>query len=108
MSVYLPDEIWMLIFENRAALYIQSHFRRLMFAHGHTTGWRTHILPHLVKKLNLEDLKLIYCSSWVRREWKKEPRSWHYMLEREAHQLWLIVAELRNDVANKVTVLARL
>ena len=75
--MYLPEEIWELIYYHRASIIIQEAIKRrnlarLHYGHVHNAKWMQ------LKKYLLENnvLHRIYPFPLARREWRTEIESW--------------------------------
>ena len=77
---HLPNEIWTLIFEHRAAMVMQrvtrqKNLRHLHFGHVHNALWPT--LRQFLDEAGL--LRKMYPYPLTRREWRTEMGSWYQL-----------------------------
>ena len=71
----LPDELWDLIFEHRAATLVQRRWlRHSLYSHARKEEWEE-VRAHLDA---IGMWRPLFPYAMARREWKEEPLSWMY------------------------------
>lgn len=91
----LPDDLWNLVLQHRAAACMQRAVRKVWTRFVKRKEWKK-LRQLLCARLNDDEWRVLLSNMWIRREWSQEPDSWIYMMQYEKESLTGILSECRS------------
>lgn len=103
MLSQFPIEIWCLIYYHvsriQAAECIRRRYRFRKFRHARMTEWSS-LRRIILQELTFAQIDILFDNVLIRREWRTEPESWIYEIEKRPQNLTDIVKEVQNGMWN--------